>query len=47
MENSNVLITHPYALLAVMMLIPVLFLNLERWTGWKVFDYNVGEYSFL
>jgi len=39
MENSNVLITHPYALLAVMMLIPVLFLNLERWTGWKVFDY--------
>jgi uncharacterized membrane protein len=39
MENSNVLVTHPYALLAVMMLIPVLFLNLERWTHWKVFDY--------
>jgi uncharacterized membrane protein len=39
MENSNVLVTHPYALLAVMMLIPVLFLNLERWTHWKIFDY--------
>jgi uncharacterized membrane protein len=39
MENPQVFITHPYALLAVMMLIPVLFLNLEKWTRWKVFDY--------
>jgi uncharacterized membrane protein len=39
MEELNILITHPYALLAVMMLIPVLFLNLERWTNWKVFEY--------
>jgi len=33
MENVNVLISHPYALLAVMMLIPVLFFNLEKWMG--------------
>ena len=39
MENTQVLVTHPYALLAVLMLIPVLFLNLERWTGWKLFEY--------
>jgi uncharacterized membrane protein len=39
MENPQVFISHPYALLAVMMLIPVLFLNLEKWTRWKVFDY--------
>jgi uncharacterized membrane protein len=39
MEEINVLIEHPYALLAVMMLIPVLFFGLERWTGWKLFDY--------
>jgi uncharacterized membrane protein len=39
MENPQILITHPYALLAVMMLIPVLFLNLEKWTRWKVFEY--------
>ena len=30
---------HPYALLAVMMLIPVLFINLEKWTRWKLFEY--------
>jgi uncharacterized membrane protein len=39
MDNPQVLITHPYALLAVMMLIPVLFLNLEQWTRWRLFDY--------
>ena len=39
MDNSQVLITHPYALLAVMMLIPVFFLYLEQWTGWKMWDY--------
>ncbi len=39
MDTTNILITHPYALLAVMMLVPVFFLNLERWTRWKVFDY--------
>jgi len=39
MDELNVLITQPYALLAVMMLIPVLLLNLERWTNWKVFEY--------
>lgn len=39
MENSPVLITHPYALLAVMMLIPVMMINLEKWTRWKLFDY--------
>ena len=39
MENTQTLISHPYALLAVMMLIPVLFINLEKWTGWKVFEY--------
>ncbi len=39
MDNPQVLITHPYALLAVLMLVPVLFLNLERWTRWKVFEY--------
>jgi uncharacterized membrane protein len=39
MEETSVLITHPYALLAVMMLIPVLFINLEKWTRWKVFEY--------
>lgn len=38
METTDVLIAHPYALLAVMMLVPVLFLNLEKWTGWKVFE---------
>jgi len=39
MEETHALITEPYLLLAVMMLIPVLFLNLEKWTQWKVFDY--------
>ena len=39
MDNSQVLITHPYALLAVMMLIPVFFLYLEQWTRWKLWDY--------
>jgi uncharacterized membrane protein len=39
MENTQALITHPYALLAVMMLIPVLFINLEKWTNWKLFEY--------
>jgi uncharacterized membrane protein len=39
METVNVLISHPYALLAVMMLIPVLFFNLEQWTRWRVFEY--------
>jgi len=38
MENAGTLITHPYALLAVLMLVPVLFLNLEKWTKWKVFE---------
>lgn len=39
MEETKALVTHPYALLAVMMLIPVLFFDLERWTRWRVFDY--------
>lgn len=40
MENQHqVLITHPYALLAALMLIPVFFINLERWTKWKLFEY--------
>jgi uncharacterized membrane protein len=39
MSNSQILITHPYALLAIMMLIPVAFINLEKWTRWKLFDY--------
>lgn len=39
MENPQTLITNPYALLGVLMLVPVLFLSLERWTRWKVFEY--------
>lgn len=39
MNDSQVLITHPYALLAIMMLIPVALINLEKWTRWKLFDY--------
>lgn len=39
MENPQVLITDPYALLAVLMLVPVFFLSLEQWTRWKLFDY--------
>jgi uncharacterized membrane protein len=39
MENSQSLITDPYALMAVMMLIPVFFLYLEQWTRWKLFEY--------
>ncbi|HEU4364343.1 MAG TPA: DUF819 family protein [Candidatus Krumholzibacteria bacterium] len=39
MENATVLVTHPYALLAVLMLVPVLFISLERWTKWKLFEY--------
>jgi uncharacterized membrane protein len=39
MDNSEALINHPYALLAVMMLIPVLFLYLEQWTRWKMWEY--------
>lgn len=39
MENREILITNPYALLAVLMLVPVLFLSLERWTRWKLFEY--------
>jgi uncharacterized membrane protein len=39
MENPQILITNPYALLGVLMLVPALFLSLERWTRWKVFEY--------
>jgi len=39
MENPQVLITDSYALLAVLMLVPVFFLSLEHWTRWKIFDY--------
>jgi uncharacterized membrane protein len=39
LEQSEVLISHPYALLAVLMLVPVFFLKLEQWTGWKIFEY--------
>jgi uncharacterized membrane protein len=39
MEQTGILITHPYALLAVLMLVPVFFLKLEQWTEWKVFEY--------
>jgi uncharacterized membrane protein len=39
MEETKTLISNPYSLLAVLMLVPVLFLNLERWTRWRVFDY--------
>ncbi|MFH1754405.1 MAG: DUF819 family protein [Candidatus Latescibacterota bacterium] len=39
MSDSQVLVTHPYALLAIMMLIPVAFINLEKWTRWKLFEY--------
>lgn len=39
MEDGGILISHPYALLAILMLVPVLFLNLEKWTGWKIFEY--------
>ncbi len=39
MNSEAVLITQPYALLGLMMLIPVLFLKLEQWTRWKLFDY--------
>jgi len=39
MEQASTLISHPYALLAVIMLVPVFFLNLERWTRWKLFEY--------
>ena len=39
MEQPGILITHPYALLAVLMLVPVFFLKLEKWTGWKVFEF--------
>ena len=39
MEETKTLISHPYALLAVLMLVPVLFLNLEQWTRWRVFEY--------
>lgn len=39
MTEDDILITHPYALLAVMMLVPVLFLKLEQWSRWKLFDY--------
>ena len=39
MNDGNILISHPYALLAVMMLVPVLFLKLEEWTQWKFFEY--------
>ena len=39
MENSQVLVTNPYALMGVLMLVPVFFLSLERWTKWKLFEY--------
>lgn len=39
MEENSTLISHPYALLAVLMLVPVLFLKLEQWTRWKLFEY--------
>jgi uncharacterized membrane protein len=39
MENPAALVTHPYALLAVLMLVPVIFISLERWTKWKLFEY--------
>ena len=39
MESTDILISHPYALLAVMMLVPVLFLKIEEWTNWKFFEY--------
>jgi uncharacterized membrane protein len=39
METPTTLISHPYALLAVLMLVPVFFLSLERWTRWKLFEY--------
>ncbi len=39
MDDGGILISHPYALLAILMLVPVLFLNLEKWTGWKIFEY--------
>ena len=39
MTHNDVLISHPYALLAIMMLIPVVFIGLEKKTGWKLFDY--------
>jgi len=39
MNDSQVLITHPYALLAIIMLIPVALINLANWTRWKLFDY--------
>ena len=38
MTHNDVLISHPYALLAIMMLIPVVFIGLEKKTGWKLFD---------
>ncbi len=39
MDHTNALITHPYALLAIMMLIPVFFIGLEKKTNWKLFKY--------
>ena len=39
MENPTALITHPYALLSVLMLVPVFFISLERWTHWELFEY--------
>ncbi len=39
MEQTGSLVTHPYALLAIMMLTPVVFIGLEKKTGWRVFDY--------
>jgi len=39
MEEAKALITHPYALLAVLMLVPVFFIGLERWTKWRLFEY--------
>ncbi len=38
MTHNDVLISHPYALLAIMMLTPVVFIGLEKKTGWKLFD---------
>ena len=39
MDEVKVLITHPYALLGVLMLVPVFFIKLEQWTKWKMFEY--------
>jgi uncharacterized membrane protein len=39
MVEDRILITDSYALLAVLMLVPVLFLKLEEWSRWRLFEY--------